>query len=124
MRKCFPVFFDTRGDINVTVPVGAVALAIVCLCVPERAVAQRLDPDWCWGCRDSWEHVAAGAGVGVAANWVLPRARPWQRVVVVAAVGAAYEFGQESAGGVFGPKDLICDVAGAVVVEVVASLWR
>jgi hypothetical protein len=92
--------------------------------------AQRIDPDWCLTCRDSQEHFVAGAAVGVGARLILPQAKPWQRILVTATIGLAYELGQEGVarnerlqgrGYGIGPKDLLLDVAGAVLVELV---WK
>jgi hypothetical protein len=101
------------------------------LCAATSAgTAQQIDPDWCLTCRDSREHFAAGAGIDVAARIVLPRTRVWQRVLVVTAIGAAYEAGQADAPGPrgrgygFGPKDLLLDVAGALVTEGLIALGR
>ena len=92
--------------------------------------AQRIDPDWCLTCRDSQEHFVAGAGVGIGARLILPKAKPWQRILVTATIGLAYELGQEGVarnerlagrGYGVGPKDLLLDLAGAVLVELV---WK
>ena len=98
--------------------------------MPLSAQRLRLDPDTCWTCRDSREHFASGAALDVAAHLVLPRTKAWQRVVVVFALGAAYEAGQAdivrytpysgTRGFGFGLKDLALDVAGALVAE---ALW-
>jgi len=102
---------------------------LVCLSIGAgSASAQRLDPDWCWTCRDSFQHFAAGAGIDVASRVAAMHA--WQRVAIASAIGAAYELGQADnaertgPGYGFGPKDLILDVAGAVVAEVAWSVAR
>lgn len=89
--------------------------------------AQHIDPDWCLTCRDSQEHFAAGAGIQAATLLVFPRAGLWRRLAITASIGAAYELGQvESAergrGYGFGLKDLLCDLAGALVVEALRKL--
>lgn len=112
-------------------------LVIVAMLVARPAAAQRLDPDYCWTCMDTRHHFYAGAALAVASRgpyvakgW---RNRAWKRVAVVTGVGAAYELmqmyeakqrGQVGPGYGFGPKDLVADFAGAVVVETVFALGR
>lgn len=104
--------------------VGAVVLLLGLLAAP--LAAQQIDPDWCLTCRDSRDHFLAGGGVALGARLVLPKARPWQRVAVVATVALAYELGQEGVakpnglrgpGYGISPKDWLLTVAGGVLVE-------
>jgi hypothetical protein len=98
--------------------------------VPVRAQWIRLDPDRCLGCRDNWEHFAGGAAVQLAAVAVFPKAPAWKRVLVVVAVGTAFELGQADTtryhgrGYGFGLKDLGFTVAGGISVELVRALVR
>lgn len=94
----------------------------------------RFDPDYCWTCRDSRQHAAAGAAIDVAGQLVGWPKKSWQRVVLVTAVGAVFEVGEEEGtrgteyagrpGYGLGVKDLVCDVAGALVGEGLGVLWR
>lgn len=97
---------------------------------PAHAQAQRLiiDPDWRIWARDSREHLAAGAGIDVAAQLVLPKSKTWQRLAIVGTIALAYELGQEStsrSAGVhgrgygLGPKDWAMGMAGAALLELV-----
>jgi hypothetical protein len=109
-------------------------LGLLCFS-PSTAKAQWLDPDNCWTCQDSWHHFAAGSildvvvrGPYVSKSW---NNRAWKRVLLVAGIGATYEFMQlyearqegniGQAGYGFSPKDLVMDIGGAVASEVV--LW-
>lgn len=113
-------------------------LGLLLLAAPAPAAAQLLDPDRCWSCKDSYYHAGAGAALDVAVRSGII-AKPWRsspvkRVALVLFVGAAYEgvetfaawenhqLGQRGYG--FGFKDLACDVAGAVALELVVALGR
>jgi hypothetical protein len=111
----------------------ALGLLALLLANPLPAAAQRIDPDWCLTCKDSRLHFVAGAAVGVGARLVLPKAKPWQRILVTATIGLAYELGQEGVarneglagrGYGIGPKDLLLDVAGATLVELILKAGR
>lgn len=110
-----------------------VALLALLLLVATPLSAQRIqfDPDWCWTCKDSQQHFAAGASLDLAAHVLLPKSHAWQRVLLVTAGAAAYELGQESrsggkvgAGYGFGSKDLIAGVGGAICSEIVWAMLR
>lgn len=111
-----------------------VAAALALAPGAARAQGFTFDPDRCFTCRDSREHAAAGAAIDVAAQVVGWPKKPWQRVALVAAIGAVYEVGEEEGtrgteyagqpGYGFGLKDLACDVAGALVAELVRAGWR
>lgn len=103
-------------------------ILIGALFLASPAAAQQWDPDRCLTCKDSWQHAAAGAGIDVAAQILLPRSRTWQRLAIVGTIAIAYELGQEStsrSAGVhgpgygLGPKDLLMGLAGAAAVEFV-----
>lgn len=102
-------------------------LALALLLWASPLAGQRIDPDWNLTARDSREHFLAGAGLGIAANVVLPNARTWQRLAVVATIQAAWELGQadgtERQGPGYGasPKDWLVGMLGASLVELV---WR
>ena len=102
------------------------------------ARSQVLDPDRCWRCRDTGEHVAAGLALDltmrsgiVAVSW---RRSAWRRVALVAAVGTVYEAVETVAswqngrlgesGHGFGLKDLTATVTGALVAEGVVAIGR
>lgn len=76
--------------------------------------AQRLELGW-----DKAEHFAAGAGINVAGLMILPKTKPWQRVLVTTTIGAAYELGQSERDR-FDVWDLTADFLGAIVVE---AIW-
>ncbi len=112
-----------------------VALLALLLLVAAPLSAQRIqfDPDWCWTCKDSQQHFAAGASLDLAAHVLLPRSHAWQRVLLITAAAAAYELGQEEGargGGKVGPgygfgsKDLIIGVSGAICSEIVWAMLR
>lgn len=105
---------------------------------PTKSQAQFFDPDYCWTCLDSRQHFGAGVFLDIAArgpyvakNW---NNKAYKRVLLVAGVGATYELmqyyeakqtghlGQPGYG--FGPKDLILDVAGAIVTEAIIGLGK
>lgn len=109
-------------------------LGLLCFS-PSKANAQWLDPDNCWNCLDSKHHFIAGAILDVAArgpfvakSW---NNTAWKRVLLVAGVGATYEFmqlyeakqtgtlGQPGYG--FSLKDLSLDIGGAVASEIL--IW-
>lgn len=114
----------------------AIALSVF---TPRPAHAQRLlDPDWNWHGRDSYFHATAGAllDVSMRAGYIAPswRKSPVRRVALVILVGAVYE-GVETLsawenktsgtpGYGFGFKDLMCDAAGAVAVELVVAIGK
>lgn len=114
-------------------------LGLALLCLPAALPAQKLlDPDWNWHGRDSYFHAGAGVllDVSMRAGYIAPswRKSPVKRVVLVVLVGAAYE-GVETLsawenktsgtpGFGWGFKDLICDAAGAVAVELVVAIGR
>ena len=110
--------------------------ALFALIGAGTATAQgfRFDPDACWTCKDSRQHALGGAGLSVAGQLLGWPKRPWQRVALVAAAGAVFEVGEEEGtrgteyagrpGYGFGLKDLTCDVAGAIVGELLGGLWR
>jgi hypothetical protein len=112
-----------------------VALLGLLMMVAAPLSAQRIqfDPDWCWTCKDSQQHFAAGASLDLAAHIILPKSHAWHRVLLITAAAAAYELGQEEgarAGGKvgtgygFGSKDLIVGVSGAICSEIVWALLR
>jgi uncharacterized protein YfiM (DUF2279 family) len=94
------------------------------------ASAQWLDPDRCLTCADTWAHAGAGAGVSLGTQLVLPRAGVVRRLLIVLAIGAAWECGQASAttqrgrGYGFGLKDLAADLVGALAAEVAVAVIR
>lgn len=97
---------------------------LIVLALPLQA--QRLDPDWCLGCKDSWQHFVAGSGIQVATLVVLPKSNLWQRLAINSTIQVAHEIGQESSarnakltgpGYGFGFKDLLFGIAGAVLTE-------
>lgn len=119
---------------------SAAWLALILLTVAARpAPAQAiLDPDTCWTCRDTYQHAAAGGLVNIAMHTQII-APSWRksflgRMGLTLAVGATYEVvelvsawenktaGQTGYG--FGLKDLVADLAGALVVEGVVALGR
>jgi len=122
------------------VPLRLAALALLLgVFTPRPAHAQRLlDPDWDWHGRDSYFHAGAGAllDVSMRAGYIAPswRKSPVKRVALVILVGAAYEgvetlsawenstSGQKGYG--WGFKDLICDAAGAVAMELVVAIGK
>ena len=114
-------------------------LFLLAFLLPCALPAQRLlDPDTCWSCKDSYWHASAGAllDVSMRAGYIASRWRrsAIKRVSLVLLVGAAYEgvetlsawenktIGQRGYG--FGFKDLTCDLAGAVAVEVVVAIGK
>jgi hypothetical protein len=106
---------------------------LVLVAAPLSAQRIQFDPDWCWTCKDSPEHFAAGAGLDLAAHIILPKSHAWQRILVVTAAATAYELGQEEgarAGGEVGPgygfgtKDLIVGFSGAICSEIVWAVLR
>ena len=106
---------------------------LVLVAAPLSAQRIQFDPDWCWTCKDSRQHFAAGAGIDLAAHIILPRSHAWQRILLVTAAATAYELGQEDAshsegkvgpGYGFGPKDLIVGVSGAICSEIVWAALR
>jgi hypothetical protein len=111
-----------------------VLLALWLGIAPTPSVAAQgfvLDPDWRLWSKDSREHFAAGAGVGVATRAVLPGVHPWRRVAVIAAIALAWELGQEDAlrptdrrgwGYGFGTKDWLLSVLGGAVAELLIGL--
>jgi len=112
-----------------------VALLALLLLVAAPLSAQRIqfDPDWCWTCKDSQQHFAAGASLDLAAHVFLPRSHAWQRVLLITVAAAAYELGQEEGaragskvgpGYGFGSKDLIVGVSGAICSEIVWAMLR
>lgn len=111
---------------------GLVLAVLLALAATSQAEAQWLDPDSCWTCVDTREHFVGGAAVAIASRPVLKKA--WQRVAATAVLGAVYEAGQWDAhradglngqrGYGFGPKDLVADVAGAVVSEGLVTLFN
>lgn len=114
-------------------------LLLLLIGAPAALPAQHLlDPDWNWHGRDSYFHATAGAllDVSMRAGYIAPswRKSPVKRVALVVLVGAAYE-GVETLsawenktsgtpGYGFGFKDLLCDAAGAVAVELVVAIGR
>ena len=106
---------------------------LMLIAAPLSAQRLEVDPDWCWTCRDSQGHFAAGAGIDVAAHIILPRSRAWQRILIMTTAATAYELGQEEGdrqggrvgpGYGFGPKDLIVGVSGAICAEIVWAMLR
>jgi hypothetical protein len=123
------------GWLLLLVVLGALA---VWLLRARPAAAQLLDSDRCVSCRDSYYHTAAGAALDVAVRTGVI-AKPWRthalgRVSLVILVGAVYEGVETFAawengqlgkpGHGFGLKDLGCDLAGALAVELVVALGR
>jgi hypothetical protein len=113
-------------------PVALLGLLFL-VAAPLSAQRIQFDPDWCWTCKDSQQHFAAGAGLDLAAHALLPRTHAWQRVLLVTAAAAAYELGQEEgaqeggkvgAGYGFGTKDLLVGVSGAICSEIVWAVFR
>lgn len=110
------------------------AVTLALFVAPVHGQGFRFDPDTCWTCKDSRQHAAAGAAISVAAQAVGWPKRAWQRVALVAAAGAVFEVGEEEGtrgteyagkpGYGFGLKDLTCDVAGAIVGELLGGVWR
>jgi hypothetical protein len=95
---------------------------------PLRAQHFVIDHDACWRCLDSYQHVAIGAAADLMASgpWFAKgvRDRAWKRVALVTVAGILYETTQAfpsnktpRPGFGFGPKDLACDVVGAVLME-------
>ena len=109
-------------------------LLALLLATPAASQGFRFDPDRCWTCKDSRQHALGGAGLSVAGQILGWPKRPWQRVALVAAAGAIFELGEEEGtrgteyagrpGYGFGLKDLTCDVAGAIVGELLGGVWR
>lgn len=107
---------------------------LLSLAPPLAAQGFRFDPDYCFTCVDSRQHALGGTSIDVAAQLVHWPAKAWQRVGVVAVIGAVFEVGEEEgtrgteyagrAGYGFGVKDLVCDVAGAAIGEGLGLLWR
>jgi hypothetical protein len=106
---------------------------LMLVAAPLSAQRIRVDPDWCWTCKDSQEHFAAGAGLDLAVHIVLPKSQAWQRILLITIAATAFELGQEEAardGGKVGPgygfgtKDLIVGVSGAVFTEIVWASLR
>ena len=108
---------------------------LAALLATQPASGQFLDPDSDWSARDTYLHAAAGASIDlavrsgiVAQSW---RSSAPRRVVLVVLIGAAYEgvetlaawennqLGQPGYG--FGLKDLVADLAGAVIAEVAVA---
>lgn len=106
------------------------ALVFLLCAAPLSAQRLRMDPDWRLWATDSRQHFAAGAGLGIAAHVVLPKARTWQRLAVAGAIQAAWELGQADAterhgpGYGYSPKDWLLGMLGACVTEGVWSLAR
>jgi opacity protein-like surface antigen len=114
------------------------ALAVLAALATPASAQRLLDPDWNWHGRDSYFHATAGALIDVSmrAGYIAPswRKSPIKRVALVVLVGAAYE-GVETLsawenktsgtrGYGFGFKDLLCDAAGAVAVELVVAIGK
>lgn len=104
-------------------------LALLLLLLAAPLHAQRLDPDNCWTCRDSWEHFGSGAGLDIASRLTVPH-HAWQRIGTVMLIGVVWESAQADVarttnlygrGFGFGLKDLACDALGALVGEL---LWQ
>ncbi|HKA60257.1 MAG TPA: hypothetical protein VKD28_16695 [Gemmatimonadales bacterium] len=100
---------------------------------PLSAQRFQIDPDWCWWCKDSQQHFAAGASLDLAANILLPKSHAWQRVLIITVAATAFELGQEEdardggqvgPGYGFGTKDLIVGVSGAIFAEIVWASLR
>src|SRR5260221_3713 len=120
------------------VRLAALAL-LLSVFTPRPAHTQKLlDPDWNFRTRDSYYHAAAGAllDVSMRAGYIAPswRKSPVKRIALVVLVGAAYE-GVETLsawenhtsgtpGYGFGFKDLTCDLAGAVAVELMVAIGK
>jgi len=110
---------------------AGVALALV---APLGAQAFVFDPDVCVTCPDTRGHALAGVGISVGLQTFTPKLSPLARIGVVFAVGVGYEFGQEAIvrespakrgpGYGFGVKDILADVAGALIAEGLGALWR
>jgi hypothetical protein len=112
-------------------------VALVMLLAPRPAMAQFLDPDHCWTCRDSFEHAGVAAALDGTLRIGLGHRRiadaSYERVAWVALAGAAFELGQWDAargegklgqrGYGWGWKDETMDVAGALAAEGVAALF-
>lgn len=103
-------------------------LTLSVLAAPLEAQRIPVDPDWCLACSDSWQHFGSGVATDFGARLLFPRARPWQRLLLVTAIGVAWELAQADVairhdlrgrGDGFGPKDLLCDIAGGVLTELV-----
>lgn len=107
------------------------------LFVPSIASSQWLDPDRNWN-KDQWEHFAAGTVLDVAVRgpWIAEnfRNKSWKRVLLVTAVGVAYEslqlyetsnngtVGKEGYG--FGLLDLGAGILGAVALEYILGTLK
>lgn len=113
-------------------------LLLLLLVAPATLSGQRFafDPDHCFTCRDSEEHLALGAatalvmsGPWIAEGW---RKHAWQRVAMTTVLATAYELmgafpapdkrGKNGYG--FGGKDLALGVAGAVAFEGLRAVVR
>jgi len=100
----------------------------------QRASSFVWDPDRDWQSVNARQHFLAGAGIDAIEQGIGWPRRWWQRVTIVAVVGAAYEAGQESSvhddpakrgpGYGFGVMDLGLDIAGALISEGLGSLLR
>ena len=106
------------------------ALVLLLIAAPLGAQGIPIDPDYCWSCRDSWEHFGSGIALDLGATLVPSRA--WQRVTFVMAIGVVWEAGQADVArskGIHEPgfgwsfKDLACDLAGALVGEAIHAIW-
>lgn len=116
-------------------------LLFALLILPAKAQGQShqfFDPDYCWSCLDSKQHFAAGVVLDIAARGPFV-AKTWhdqayKRVLLVTGVGATYELmqyyeakqtghlGQPGYG--FGPKDLVLDMSGAIVTEIIIGIGK
>lgn len=114
------------------------AIVVAFLLLTSTAQAQFLDPDRCWTCADSRQHMAGGALLdaglqSLPRSWTLTNT-PGKRIALVAVAGMVYEAGQWDAhrgdglnghpGYGFGLKDAACNVIGAVVTEGLIALYR
>jgi hypothetical protein len=114
------------------------AAAILLGSLPRPIAAQTWDPDWCVTCQDTQLHAAAGALIDAGLHLPIApkgfRDTVGKRLLVVGVIGLVYEVGQLSVAqstGVAGtpgfgisPKDVIADLAGAVVVEGLVALGK
>lgn len=121
-------FYDDRGPVLIRAP-WLLLMGMIILMLGTPAAAQRIDPDWNLLASDSRDHFLAGGGISAAARLIFPKAHGWQRLAIVATVALSYELGQEGVarnsglhGPGFGlsPKDVLCTVAGGLLVEL---LW-
>lgn len=110
-------------------------IALTLLLVASPLAAQRIpvDPDWCWTCSDSQQHFVSSMGIDVGFHALFPKTTVWHRLGFSFVVGAVWELAQADVarskqingpGFGFGPKDLACDMLGALAGELLWAIAR